>query len=638
MSDDPPKNGTAPPAAAAVASGHVLVGLEEEDEDHRKNKNFKSRRWEHVPKAEGDQKITKSTFNEDWRSKWYWPIYWYLEWALPGFGMFSEAYIIFSAGQIGGFQAMMWPTCYKSYTVCDVEMVQHLAGYIQICGIMAGMLFWGFIGDYTGRKWGSRCVAAIMLSGCILLTFTPQATTAYGYFCYFMVAQTWYGFGVGGEYPMAASSAAERSATTPELRHLRAQQVILVFSGQGMGNLVNCCVILVSMAIFKQTGTSLTPWGSSQVLSLTYGIGALCCLALVAYRFMYLGESALFLEETEIEKVSAAAEAKAEGGGAGVWNSAGWKKHLVALKYFSIRQFIASAAWIANDFAFYGNKLQQNLFISLLYPTASPYVKQQWTVLNSFIALLGYWLAAALCDKPWYGRVRCQYIGFTAMFVFYIIIYAQWNNMGGQPVNKDKSATNMPGMYAFQALYYLSSFFNQFGPNATTWLVAGEIFPTNIRAAYHGFAATMGKLGAIIATLWISYIPQPSQTYNIFLVSAIWGIAGAFVTWLFLPDTTGLDLEEYDRMMRYMMEGRFKDYHGEAVNPKHLSVFEIYVQRWGKQYDPVLDKEEFEAEIKQFAMTNMHGTAQALRMQHLVEELDPNVRANVQHAKEELYH
>jgi Sugar (and other) transporter len=105
---------------------------------------------------------------------------------------------------------------------------------------------------------------------------------------------------------------------------------------------------------------------------------------------------------------------------------------------------------------------------------ATPYIKQQWTVLNSFIALLGYYLAAALVDKPWYGRVRCQYIGFFAMFIFYIIIYAQWENMGikGAPAS---------GVMAFQALYYLSSFFNQFGPNATTWLVAGEIFPTDIR-------------------------------------------------------------------------------------------------------------------------------------------------------------
>jgi MFS family permease len=87
------------------------------------------------------------------------------------------------------------------------------------------MLLWGFLGDITGRKWGSRCVALIMLSGCILLTFSPYAPTGYGYFAYFVTAQTWYGFGVGGEYPMAASSAAERSSTTPELRAFRGRQV-----------------------------------------------------------------------------------------------------------------------------------------------------------------------------------------------------------------------------------------------------------------------------------------------------------------------------------------------------------------------------------------------------------------------------
>ena len=34
------------------------------------------------------------------------------------------------------------------------------------------------------------------------------------------------------------------------------------------------------------------------------------------------------------------------------------------------RQFAASIAWVANDFAFYGNKLQQSRFISILYPSA----------------------------------------------------------------------------------------------------------------------------------------------------------------------------------------------------------------------------------------------------------------------------
>ena len=62
---------------------------------------------------------------------------------------------------------------------------------MQICGIMAGMLFWGGFGDMTGRKWGSRCVATIMLSGCVLLTFTPWAPTGQSYFDFFLAAQTW---------------------------------------------------------------------------------------------------------------------------------------------------------------------------------------------------------------------------------------------------------------------------------------------------------------------------------------------------------------------------------------------------------------------------------------------------------------
>jgi hypothetical protein len=37
-----------------------------------------------------------------------------------------------------------------------------------------------------------------------------------------------------------------------------------------------------------------------------------------------------------------------------------------------------------------------------------------------------------------------------------------------------------------QALYFLSSYFNQFGPNCTTWLVAAEVFPTDVRTTFQG--------------------------------------------------------------------------------------------------------------------------------------------------------
>ena len=107
----------------------------------------------------------------------------------------AQAYIIFAIGQIKPLQQGLYPTCFNSdtnlITDCDPDMIDHVASYIQICGIMAGMLIWGFLGDITGRKWGSRCVATIMLSGCTLLTFSPYAGSPFGYFVFFMVAQTW---------------------------------------------------------------------------------------------------------------------------------------------------------------------------------------------------------------------------------------------------------------------------------------------------------------------------------------------------------------------------------------------------------------------------------------------------------------
>ena len=35
-----------------------------------------------------------------------------------------------------------------------------------------------------------------------------------------------------------------------------------------------------------------------------------------------------------------------------------------------------------------------------------------WTVLNSFVALCGYYVAAFTIDKPWMGRTRMQAMGF----------------------------------------------------------------------------------------------------------------------------------------------------------------------------------------------------------------------------------
>jgi hypothetical protein len=46
------------------------------------------------------------------------------------------------------------------------------------------------------------------------------------------------------------------------------------------------------------------------------------------------------------------------------------------------------------------------------------------------------------------------------------------------------------------------------------------------------------------------------------------------LTWLFLPDTTGLDLKEQERRWSYILDGRGDEYRGIAVHSKHLSSWE----------------------------------------------------------------
>ena len=142
-------------------------------------------------------------------------------------------------------------------------------------------------------------------------------------------------------------------------------------------------------------------------------------------------------------------------------------------------------------------------------------------------------------------------------------------------------------------MYFLSSFFNQFGPNSVTFIVAAEVYPTPIRATAHGFSAAVGKLGALTPAILYNYI----STKQIFHVVPWFGLAGAIITFVFLPDTTGLDLKEQERRWQFIRDGRSDEYHGIAIHPQHLSLWER-MRGVGKHFDPALDYQQKVDEIR----------------------------------------
>jgi hypothetical protein len=177
-----------------------------------------------------------------------------------------------------------------------------------------------------------------------------------------------------------------------------------------------------------------------------------------------------------------------------------------------------------------------------------------------------------------------QTVGFTADFILFVI-----------PAFKYDYYVEPAHVHTFQAMYFLSSFFNQFGPNSITFICAAEVYPTPIRATAHGFSAAVGKLGALTATLINNY---SKTTKDVFHVVPWFGLAGALLTFFFMPDTTGLDLKEQERRWKFIRDGREHEYHGIAIHPKHLSFFETFVLRKNKPYDPQLDYQQKVEEIR----------------------------------------
>ncbi len=76
-----------------------------------------------------------------------------------------------------------------------------------------------------------------------------------------------------------------------------------------------------------------------------------------------------------------------------------------------------------------------------------------------------------------------QMMGFAWIFALFLVCAIAY-----------KPLTKPSGIHWFQFLYFFSSFWGQFGPNATTWLLPGELFPTEARAMSHGLSAAVGKV------------------------------------------------------------------------------------------------------------------------------------------------
>ncbi|KAJ5541774.1 hypothetical protein N7494_006850 [Penicillium frequentans] len=543
------------------------------------------RYWADLPIGERVGFCTKQDREEIKKeSAWLWdmiktdplsPIsYYFRNFVLPGAGLGLEGYVLFSISNVSSLFDVSFKDCWKSGKTCNKNWVAAV-NYMEIVGIMVGQVLVGYLGDAIGRRWGLIQDAIIMFVGLVMLT-AAWGLTENGWVICYMWSLFFYSIGVGGEYPMTATIGMENGygsgkVTTAQDRLHRGRTVVGAFTMQGWGQFANQAILILLLLIFNgghSTGFSQTT--TQWVYRVSFAIPAAGTLWLVYYRAYHMRAASKQLEAQKKKS-----------------SVTGYDTQSLKLtfRYFTPRLIATAGGWFANDVFFYGNKLFQSNFIKAISPHDDTVMTSWlWTLANVGVELAGYYGAMWTIDNKLYGRKWGQIIGFMMCFILFVI-----------PCFKYDYYILPENIHSFQAMYFLSSFFNQFGPNCITFLVAAEVFPTPIRGTAHGISAAFGKLGALIIAIVGSY----TTTQQRFYIVPWFGLFGALVTYLFLPDTTGLDLREQERRWQYLRSGREADYHGPAVHPKHLSIWERWTGK-GKYYDAALDYkmkvEEFRGE------------------------------------------
>jgi len=339
---------------------------------------------------------------------------------------------------------------------------------------------------------------------------------------------------------------------------------------QGWGQLVNQGLLVIFMLIFHGTGDPPYYDVSTQpTFRLSFAFIGFVNLWLVYYRIYKVKDADAVLKV-----------AKKKGSVTG-YDTRSLK---LVFSHFGMRLVGTAGCWFIGDVFFYGNKIFQGVFIKIIAPGSSVFEGWLWNLVNITVSLVGYYMAAILVDHKLWGRKRMQFTGFFMAFLIFLICAPLFNTL-------QEAGTNVK---CFQFLYFFSSFWIQFGPNATTFLLAAELYPTSVRATAHGLSAASGKCGALLAAALYNYIGNQTKFWFV----CWWGLAAAIMTFVLIPDTTGMDLRELDRYWLCVRDGRAADYHGIAVHPRHLSFWERVVLKRHLAYDPVLDKQQKVEELR----------------------------------------
>ncbi|KAA1467701.1 phosphate permease [Dentipellis sp. KUC8613] len=470
---------------------------------------------------------------------------------VAGAGFFTDAYDIFAINIASTMLGYVYGKNHALNTNQDLGV--KVATPI---GNLVGQLLFGWLADVLGRKRMYGVELMIIIIATFGQALSGQAP-AVGIIGVLIVWRFIMGIGIGGDYPLSAVISSEFASTRSRGRLMTA-----VFAFQGWGNFCAALIALIVVSAYKPliiTDPSTYPH-VDYCWRILIGLG--CVPGVIALYFrLTIPETPRFTMDIErnIKQASQDIENALTTGSYYVDPDAVVQR--VEAPRATRRDFLAhfgkwenlkvligtSYSWFALDIAFYGLGLNSSIILTAIgwgsskapaghgvYETLRN-VSVGNLILSVAGLIPGYWASFLVIDS--WGRKPIQLMGFTVLTALFIC-------MG---FGYDKLIATPSAQKAFVFLYCLADFFQNFGPNVTTFVIPGEAFPTRYRSTAHGISAASGKLGAVVAQVGFARLRNihgPNAFVgHILEIFALFMLTGIFST-LLLPETKGRSLEE----------------------------------------------------------------------------------------------
>ncbi len=453
-------------------------------------------------------------------------------WGLAAAGKFFEGYVVFMTG-------VALPLIAREFGIGAAEK-----GFISaasLAGILIGALLLGGLSDYFGRK---RMFIAEMIIFCAFLALLILCTN----FISLVICLFGLGMALGCDYPTAHMIISENIPSAN-----RGKLVLGAFGFQAVGALGGTGVGCLVLSLLPE----LDAWRWMFATALIPAI-------LVTLGRFFITESANWLAvrghhekaEKEVTRLLSREpqypsdiklKRGTRGGKDGHGKNAPAKPSFGALFNDRNRRatIFASVPWFLQDLGTYGIGIFTPTILAAALGGGSDHVRSLSDLISdgilaakgaamiNVLLIVGIVFAVVLADRL--GRIRLQIGGFIGCAVGLLIASFSIDFSGPAKIEM------------IFVGFMLFSFMTNIGPNAQTYLLAGEVFPTEVRGMGAGFAASFAKIGAVATAFLFPILLAAIGTRFLLYGLVVTSILGAIVTWRYRIETTGINLDEVGR-------------------------------------------------------------------------------------------